>query len=96
MFPKRLVFSGGGTRCLVFLPALKRLESAGKLRNVTEWWGTSAGSLLAALLGITKSPTRVHDIMWQTSYDKFRDISLLNMVNFTTTWGLDDGHSMVS
>ena len=96
MVLKRLIFSGGGTRCLVFLPALKRLEAAGKLHAVTEWWGTSAGSLLAALLGITKSPTRVHDIMWQTSYDKFRDISLLNMVNFTNTWGLDDGHSMVS
>jgi predicted acylesterase/phospholipase RssA len=93
--PKRLIFSGGGTRCLIFLPALKRLELQGRLHGVTEWWGTSAGSLLAALMGITKSANRVYDIMWQTSYEKFRDISLLNMVNFTSVWGLDDGHSMV-
>lgn len=95
-FPKRLVFSGGGTRCLVFLPALRRLEQEQRLRNVSEWWGTSAGALLASLLGITRSAVRVHEIMQTVRYDKFRDISLLNMVNFTTAWGLDDGHSMVS
>lgn len=94
--PKRLIFSGGGTRCLVFLPTLKRLETAGRFQDVGEWWGTSAGALLAALMGITRSASRVHDIMWQTSYEKFRDISLINMMNFTSAWGLDDGHSMVS
>jgi hypothetical protein len=94
--PKRLVFSGGGTRCLVFLPALKRLESQQRLVSVQEWWGTSAGSLLATLMGITKSAVKTQEILHQTAYDKFRDISLLNMVNFTDTWGLDDGHSMVA
>ncbi len=94
--PKRLVFSGGGTRCLIFLPALKRLEVTQRLVAVQEWWGTSAGALLAAVMGITKSATRTHDIMYQIEYAKFRDISLLNMVNFTSVWGLDDGHSMVS
>ncbi len=94
--PKRLVFSGGGTRCLIFLPALKRLETQKRLIEVREWWGTSAGALLAALMGITRSAERTQDILYQTEYDKFRDISLLNMVNFTTAWGLDDGHSMVA
>ncbi len=94
--PKRLVFSGGGTRCLIFLPALKRLEATQRLVAVQEWWGTSAGALLAAVMGITKSAIRTHDIMHETEYAKFRDISLLNMVNFTSVWGLDDGHSMVT
>ncbi len=96
MFPKRLVFAGGGTRCLVFLSALKRLEQGGRLRDVTEWWGTSAGSLLASLLAITNSVDRVRDIMQQTNYEKFRDINLLNIVNFTSAWGMDDGISMVT
>ncbi len=94
--PKRLVFSGGGTRCLVFLPALQRLETEGRLAHVKEWWGTSAGSLLAALLGLTGSVSRVTDIMHEVSFAKFRDISLMNMVSFTTAWGLDDGYSMVA
>ncbi len=93
--PKRLVFAGGGTRCLVFLPALRILESRQYLTNVSEWWGTSAGALLATLCSLTQSTQRVSEIMETTSYSKFRDVSLLNMVNFTTTWGLDDGHSMV-
>jgi predicted acylesterase/phospholipase RssA len=96
MLPKRLVFAGGGTRCLVFLSALKELEAKGHLVHVTEWWGTSAGSLLAALLALTQSVEKVRDIMQQTRYDMFRDISLLNLVNFTSAWGLDDGHSMVT
>jgi predicted acylesterase/phospholipase RssA len=91
-----LVFAGGGTRCLVFLSSLKELETKGHLVHVSEWWGTSAGSLLAALMALTKSVEKVRDIMHQTRYDTFRDISLLNMVNFTTAWGLDDGHGMVA
>jgi predicted acylesterase/phospholipase RssA len=92
--PKRLVFSGGGTRCLVFLPALRILHQQKRLTNVSEWWGTSAGALLATLCSITRSVDRVSEIMETTTYSKFRDVSLVNMVNFTSTWGLDDGHSM--
>ncbi len=95
-FPKRLVFSGGGTRCLAFLPALRTLERQHVLTEVREWWGTSAGSLLAVLLGITRSADRVQEIMHQTDFVRFRDVSLLNMVNFTTAWGLDDGHGMTA
>ena len=93
--PKRLVFSGGGTRCLVFLPALRILQKQKRLDAVSEWWGTSAGALVATLCSITGSADRVSEIMENTIYAKFRDVSVVNMVNFTTTWGLDDGHSMV-
>lgn len=96
MLPKRLVFAGGGTRCLVFLSALKELEAAGHFVQVAEWWGTSAGSLLAALMAMTQSVEKVRFIMQQTRYETFRDISLLNLVNFTSAWGLDDGQSMVA
>ncbi len=93
--PKRLVFAGGGTRCLVFLPALRILEKRQHMKNVSEWWGSSAGALLATLCSLTQSAQRVSEIMESTTYSKFRDVSILNMVNFTSTWGLDDGHSMV-
>jgi hypothetical protein len=92
--PKRLVFAGGGTRCLVFLPALRVLQQQQRLVHVSEWWGTSAGALLATLCSIT-TPDRVSEIMETMEYAKFRDVSLVNMVNFTSTWGLDDGNSMV-
>jgi predicted acylesterase/phospholipase RssA len=96
ILPKHLVFSGGGTRCLLFLPALRRLETRQQLTQVKYWWGTSAGALLASLMAITRSVEKVDTIMHQTEFARFRDVSLLNMVNFTDVWGLDDGHGMVT
>lgn len=92
--PRRLVFAGGGTRCLVFLPALKILEQAGRLAHVGEWWGTSAGSLCATLMALTRSVARVEEIMHSTEYVKFRDVNLMNMMNIQNTWGLDDGRGL--
>ncbi len=94
-FPKRLVFSGGGTRCLVFLPTLLELEKKQQLTQVQHWWGTSAGSLLASLLALTKSAQRVIDIMKETNYTRFRDVNIMNIMQITQTWGLDDCQSMV-
>jgi predicted acylesterase/phospholipase RssA len=94
MLPKRLVFCGGGTRCLVFLQSLVELESRGMLGRVTEYWGTSAGALLAALMAITKSAPVVKQTMYAADYRKFRDIDVSNLINITTTWGMDDGKSL--
>ncbi len=92
-FPKRLVFSGGGTQCLAFLPTLLRLEKQNQLSQVHEWWGTSAGSLLASLLAITRSAHKVNDLMRQTDFTRFRDVNLMNIVDFKTAWGFDNGVS---
>ncbi len=94
-FPKRLVFSGGGTRCLVFLPTLLELEKKQQLIKVKQWWGTSAGSLLASLLALTQSVQRVNEIMKETNFARFRDVNIMNIMELTTTWGLDDCQSMV-
>lgn len=86
------MFSGGGTRCLIFLSALERLESAGHLHAVVEWWGTSAGSLVAALLALCSSDIqRVSDVLFDAHFHRFRDINISNLVNISNVWGLDDG-----
>lgn len=95
--PKRLVFSGGGTRCLVFLSALELLEERGYLRDVKEWWGTSAGALVAALLAISQSNTRrTSDVLFTAHFHKFRDVNIANLVQISDTWGLDDGHALIA
>lgn len=96
MLPKRIVFAGGGTRCLVFLQSLVDLESNGTLKNVKEYWGTSAGALLASLYALSKSATTVQRLMKSVDYTKFRDIDIGNLVNITNTWGLDDGKSLIN
>jgi predicted acylesterase/phospholipase RssA len=95
MFPKRLIFSGGGTQCLVFLPTLLQLEKRNQLVHVHEWWGTSAGALLASLMSLTRSASRVDTIIRETDFTRFRDVNLMNLVEFKTSWGFDDGKSLV-
>lgn len=94
LFPKRLVFCGGGTRCLVFLQTLVDLESRTVLKNVNEYWGTSAGALLASLMAMNSSATRVMNLMYGTNFERFRDIDVANIFGITSTWGFDDGKSL--
>ena len=95
MLPSRLVFCGGGTRCLAFVQTLVLLEKAGHLRNVNECWGTSAGALLATLMRLG-SAEDVKKAMWSADFVKFRNIEVTNMLNIQSTWGLDDGTSLRS
>jgi hypothetical protein len=95
MLPKHLVFCGGGTRCLVFLQTLVELEGRGILHDVVHYWGTSAGSLLAALLAVSKSALAVKKVMLSADFSKFRDIDVTNLLNITVSWGMDSGISLV-
>lgn len=94
MNPARLVFCGGGTRCLIFMQALIALERAQRLTRVKEYWGTSAGALLAGLLAVGKSPARIKSVMWGADYTKFRNMDVGNMLGIMSSWGLDDGASL--
>ena len=92
---KHLVFSGGGTRVLFFVPALVELEKKGLLDDIKEYWGTSAGALLAAYLAITHSAAGLYTAMRDIHYTKFRDINPANIFDMSQTWGMDDGYSLV-
>jgi predicted acylesterase/phospholipase RssA len=93
--PKRLLFAGGGTRCLAFLTTLQRLEKEQILTDVGEWWGTSAGALVATLLALTKTCSSIRDILKNIDFAKFRDVCIMNLVQLTSSWGLDDGISLI-
>lgn len=93
--PKTLVFAGGGTRCLLFLPALIELQKKGMLTDVDECWGTSAGVLLAALYLLSKDAQKVYDIMFSTDFSKLRDIDITNLLTIYQSWGMDDGRNLV-
>jgi predicted acylesterase/phospholipase RssA len=93
---KRLLFSGGGSRCILFAQALVHLEKANLLHDVREYWGTSAGAFLAMMLAIGLSPTKIHPMILKTQFQKFRDMDVRNLFSFQTTWGLDDGASLIA
>jgi len=96
LYPKRLVFTGGGTRCLVFVEALIVLEAAGVLEHVEEYWGTSAGAFIATLMALADSVEVVRKCMYETEYIKFRDIDVNNLLNINKSWGLDNGESLMT
>jgi predicted acylesterase/phospholipase RssA len=95
-YPKRLVFCGGGTRCIIFVEALVELEKAGILRDVTEYWGTSAGAFVAVVMAIAKSPSKLKPVIETTNFTNFRDMDIANLLNITNTWGLDSGKSLAA
>ena len=96
MLPRTLVFAGGGTRCLVFLPALLELQKRGHLSCVKNVWGTSAGALLGTLYALCHDARKVYDAMYKADFTKFRDIDVSNIFSIMSTWGLDDGKSLVA
>lgn len=95
MVYKRIVFCGGGTRCLVFLQGMIELEKKGLLHSVGEYWGTSAGAMIASLYALTKSSLRVKEIMFAADFTKFRDIDITNVLGFQQSWGFDNGTSLI-
>ena len=95
--PKCLVFSGGGVRVLVYNMALKHLESSGMLSDVTEYWGTSAGALYAALLSLHGATAeKLHTTILATNFKEFQNLKVTNLLNIQSTWGVDDGVNLVS
>ena len=90
------MFCGGGSRCIVFVQALVELEATGCLTDVREYWGTSAGALLALILAINPSPRMIQPIVEETKFHRFRDMDPRNLLSFQSTWGLDDGTSLVT
>lgn len=94
--PETLVFSGGGTRCLVFGELLVHCESGGHLRSVRDVWGTSAGALLATLYALTRSAVRTRTLLFDLDFSSFRNVDVGSLLNFMNTWGVDDGTAMIA
>jgi predicted acylesterase/phospholipase RssA len=91
---KRLVFSGGGARCISFFHALAAVDPA-LLTDVTEWWGTSAGAFIAALLSIGSDLSTIIDMSTLIDFRQFRNMELEHIFNITRTWGLDSGEGLL-
>jgi len=91
---KRLVFSGGGARCISFIHALTALDP-GLLADVCEWWGTSAGSFIAALLAVHGNLHSILHTSYMIDFRQFRNMELEHIFNITRTWGLDTGDGLL-
>lgn len=87
-----LVCSGGGTKGLLFLGALKRVEEL-KLNNFRIFSGISVGSIISFLYAIGYSAQDIINLLTKTNLNKMTSISLKNILS---KFGLDTGDKITN
>lgn len=79
---KNLVFKGGGVKGIAYVGALKALENAGILPEITGFAGTSAGAITAALASCKISSDALNTFLSSTNYNDFKDKgSVLSLIH---------------
>ena len=91
-----LCMGGGGIKGISFLGTLKYLEDQDyfKLKDINNFVGTSAGSILAFFLAIDYSVDELIDFVLQFNFDKFG--LEINCNTFLTKYGLDPGKKILT
>lgn len=91
----RVVFCGGGIKCVALLSAYKTLVEEGRdLFNfdVTTWRGCSMGSVLCLMFVLNMSVDEIIALVMRT---KLSDISQQSFWTLFRNYGLDDGYRCV-
>jgi NTE family protein len=83
-----LVISGGGTKGLAALGALKALDDLELLNNINEFAGVSIGSLICSLLNINYKTYEIYEIFSQLDFNKMKNIDFPSLF---TKFGVDNG-----
>lgn len=68
-----LVFKGGGVKGIAYAGALAALDTAGVLPTITRVAGTSAGSIVAALVAVGYTPSAIKSLVSSIDFKSFKD-----------------------
>lgn len=74
-FFKNLVFEGGGVKGIAYVGALEMLQEKKILNKINRVAGTSAGAIVAVLLGVGYSYEEIKDVLWKLDFKNFLDDS---------------------
>ena len=80
---KNLVFEGGGVKGIAYVGAMEVLDKEGILNNIERVAGTSAGAMVAVLVGLKYSAEEVKDVLWHLDFNNFMDKSSFFLTNTT-------------
>ena len=86
---ENLVFKGGGVLGIAYAGALQVLENHNILDGIKGVAGTSAGSIVAALVSLKYSAPKIKEIVAATNFKKFEDG--FNPLRIVTKYGLYEG-----
>ena len=70
---KNLVFEGGGVKGIAYVGALEVLSKEGILQNIERVAGTSAGAMVAVLIGLGYSANELKEVLWNINFRNFMD-----------------------
>ena len=70
---RNLVFEGGGVKGIAYVGALQILDEEGILKDIERVAGTSAGAMVAVLIGLGYSAKELEDILWDIKFKNFLD-----------------------
>lgn len=72
---RNLVFEGGGVKGIAYVGALEVLDQEGILKDIKRVAGTSAGAMVAVLVGLGYSADELRDVLWNLNFQNFLDDS---------------------
>ena len=87
---RNLVFEGGGVKGIAYVGALEVLDQEGILKDIKRVAGTSAGAMVAVLVGLGYSAAELRDILWNLNFQNFLDDSwgyIRDTKRFITDYG---------
>tara|TARA_B100001123_G_C15308454_1_gene1023511 strand:+ start:18 stop:1127 length:1110 start_codon:yes stop_codon:yes gene_type:complete len=90
-----LVFSGGGTKGISFIGAIKYLEELDILKNINKYIASSIGSVIATFLCLGYNVNTIHRLIHQLDLTLLQDINLHSIMNFTCNFGIDNGNNFM-
>jgi NTE family protein len=93
--PRRLVFSGGGTRVISYLGVLQVLQEKRLLEYIRELCGVSAGSLISLMLALGYTIQIIERFCYEYDFSNVRSLEPDNMFELFENFGLDDGANLV-
>ncbi len=70
---KNIVFEGGGVKGVAYIGALEVLDKKGILKDINRVAGTSAGAIVALLVGLKYSITEIRTILFNMNFEDFMD-----------------------
>ena len=92
---KNLVLSGGSSKCIVFVGAIKALEELNILSTITTFAGTSGGAILALLLILEYSVEDITNLYTKLNLSDLLDINTKNILHFFDNFGFDNGTKVI-
>tara|TARA_B110001469_G_C9647965_1_gene328792 strand:+ start:2159 stop:3172 length:1014 start_codon:yes stop_codon:yes gene_type:complete len=87
---KNLIFSGSGSKIFIYLGVIKYLLEQDKLKDVTNYVGTSGGTLIALLLVLNYDYDSIHDLFIKINLETLQKIDSVDVLNFFDNYGIND------